>query len=72
MDGHVINKVGTLQLAIAAHELGVPFFAMVQSPDVDAPSASDVEIEVRDGDEVLTCMGVRTASHRAKGFYPAF
>jgi methylthioribose-1-phosphate isomerase len=72
MDGHVINKVGTLQLAIAAHELGVPFFAMVQSPDVDAPSASDVEIEVRNGDEVLTCMGVRTASHRAKGFYPAF
>jgi methylthioribose-1-phosphate isomerase len=72
MDGHVINKVGTLQLAIAAREFGVPFFAMVQKPDVEAPTVSDVEIEVRDGDEVLTCMGVRTASHRAKGYYPAF
>jgi methylthioribose-1-phosphate isomerase len=72
MDGHVVNKVGTLQLAIAAREFGVPFFAMVQSPDIEAPSASDVEIELRNGDEVLSCMGVRTASHRAKGFYPAF
>jgi methylthioribose-1-phosphate isomerase len=72
MDGHVVNKVRTLQLAIAAREFGVPFFAMVQSPDIEAPSASDVEIELRNGDEVLSCMGVRTASHRAKGFYPAF
>ena len=72
MDGHVVNKVGTLQLAIAAREFGVPFYAMVQSPDVEAPSAADVEIELRNGDEVLSCMGVRTASHRAKGFYPAF
>jgi methylthioribose-1-phosphate isomerase len=72
MDGHVVNKIGTLQLAIAAREFGVPFYAMVQTPDIDAPTASDVEIELRNGDEVLSCMGVRTASHRAKGFYPAF
>ena len=72
MDGHVVNKVGTLQLAIAAHEFGIPFFALCQQPDLDAPSAADVEIEERDGDEVLNCMGVRTASLRAKGYYPAF
>ncbi|OLR92126.1 s-methyl-5-thioribose-1-phosphate isomerase [Actinokineospora bangkokensis] len=72
MDGHVVNKVGTLGLAVAAHAFGVPFHAQVQAPDPAAPTAADVPIEHRDGDEVLHTLGVRTASHRVRGHYPAF
>jgi methylthioribose-1-phosphate isomerase len=72
MDGHVVNKIGTLQLAIAAHAFGVPFLALVRAPDRQAPTAADVELEDRDGEEVLHCLGRRTASERVTGVYPAF
>jgi methylthioribose-1-phosphate isomerase len=72
MDGHVVNKVGTLGLAVAAHAFDVPFLAMVQAPDRQAPTAADVPIEYRPGDEVLHTLGRRTATDRARGLYPAF
>jgi methylthioribose-1-phosphate isomerase len=72
MDGHVVNKIGTLQIAISAHAFDVPYVALVQAPDPQAPSADAVEMEDRDGDEVLHCLGRRTASHRVTGIYPAF
>ncbi|APU14777.1 MULTISPECIES: s-methyl-5-thioribose-1-phosphate isomerase [Actinoalloteichus] len=72
MDGHVVNKVGTLGLAVAAHAFDVPFYAQVQTPDAGARTAADVPIEYRDGDEVLHTLGRRTASLRVRGHYPAF
>lgn len=72
MDGHVINKVGTLQLAVAAHAFGVPFHALSHAPDQHAATAADVPIEYRDGAEVLSTLGHRTASTRVRGHYPAF
>lgn len=72
MDGHVVNKIGTLQIALAAHALDVPFIALVQAPDPLARSIADVQMEDRDGDEVLHCQGMRTASERVTGIYPAF
>jgi len=72
MDGHVVNKIGTLQLAISAHAFDVPYIALVQAPDSQAPSADAVELEERDGDEVLYCLGRRTASNLVTGIYPAF
>jgi methylthioribose-1-phosphate isomerase len=72
MDGSVVNKVGTLQIAIAAHAFGVPYACLVQAPDSQAPDAAAVELEDRDGDEVLHCLGRRTASTRVTGVYPAF
>jgi len=72
MDGHVVNKVGTLGLAVAAHAFDVPFLAMVQAPDRLAPTAADVPIEHRPGDDVLHTLGRRTATDRARGLYPAF
>ncbi|WP_016699174.1 s-methyl-5-thioribose-1-phosphate isomerase [Actinoalloteichus spitiensis] len=71
-DGHVVNKVGTLQLATAAHAYSVPFLAQVQAPDLTAPTGADVPIEHRDGSEVLYTLGHRTASTRVRGHYPAF
>jgi methylthioribose-1-phosphate isomerase len=72
MDGSVVNKVGTLQIAVAAHVFDVPYPALVQAPDRHAPDAAAVELEDRDGDEVLHCLGRRTASERVTGVYPAF
>ncbi|MFI6097932.1 s-methyl-5-thioribose-1-phosphate isomerase [Lentzea sp. NPDC051213] len=72
MDGHVVNKVGTLGLAVAAHAFGVPFHAQVQAPDLLAPTTDQVEIEYRDGAEVLQVLGRPSATPRAKGLYPAF
>jgi methylthioribose-1-phosphate isomerase len=72
MDGHVVNKVGTLGLAVAAHAFGVPFHALVQAPDRQAPTAQDVPIEHRDGAEVLHVRGRPSATPRVKGLYPAF
>ncbi len=72
MDGHVVNKIGTLGLAVAASAFGVPFHALVQAPDQLARSATDVPIEYRHGDEVLHTLGQRTASTKVRGLYPAF
>ncbi|GAA3888464.1 s-methyl-5-thioribose-1-phosphate isomerase [Saccharothrix violaceirubra] len=72
MDGHVVNKVGTLGLAVAASAFDVPFLAMVQAPDRLAPTAADVPIEYRPGEEVLHTLGRRTATDRVRGHYPAF
>src|SRR5690606_15339211 len=70
--GHVINKVGTLQLAIAARHFGLPYIAMVGRPDFTARGPEDVEMEFRDPDECLHCLGHRTATTLATGWYPAF
>jgi methylthioribose-1-phosphate isomerase len=70
--GHVINKVGTLQLAIVARAFGIPYTAMVKEPDFTAMTPADVPMEMRDPDEVLHCLGHRTATPLAKGWYPAF
>lgn len=74
MDGHVVNKIGTLGLAVAAHTFGVPFLPMVQAPDRRAPTAADVPIEYRRGDEVLTVLGHRIVGTTPgiRGHYPAF
>lgn len=72
MSGHVINKVGTLNAAIAARHFKLPYFATVLAPDAKAPDPTAVTIEERDGEETLHCLGIRTASPLAKGWYPAF
>ena len=73
MDGHITNKVGTFQIAIAAHYHGIPFYVLgYDGPDPDTESADGIEIEWRDGEEVLHCAGQRTAVAGAKALYPAF
>jgi methylthioribose-1-phosphate isomerase len=72
LDCHVVNKVGTLQIALAAREFDIPYYALVHAPDRDSPSVANVPIEERDGEDVLWCNGVRTASYRVRGFYPSF
>ncbi|MEN8113505.1 MAG: S-methyl-5-thioribose-1-phosphate isomerase, partial [Actinomycetota bacterium] len=72
MSGHVVNKVGTFPIALMAHHFGVPYYAFGIGPDPEAETPDDVVIEDRDPEEALHCRGLRTATPRAGGHYPAF
>lgn len=71
LDGHVVNKIGTYQIALAAHENNIPFY-VTSTPSADNPTVDTITIEERDPEEVLHTMGVRTAMEGVKGYYPAF
>ena len=70
-DGHVVNKVGTFQIAIVAKYMGIPYF-VTGAPDKGHPTVESTHIEMRDPDFVLQAMGVRTAMEGVKGYYPSF
>ena len=71
LDGHVVNKIGTLQIAIAANYMGVPFYVS-GIPDESHPDRSAIRIEYRDPSFVLQAMGVPTTAPGVKGCYPSF
>lgn len=71
LDGHIVNKVGTFQIAIVAKHMGIPYFA-TGAPDRGHPTVDTVKIEMRDPAFVLQAMGVRTAMEGVKGYYPSF
>ena len=71
LDGFVVNKVGTLQIALAAHFFKVPYYVFGR-PSSANPSISAVQIEERDPEETVHFMGIRTATQGVRGFYPAF
>ena len=71
LDGHVVNKIGTLQIAIAAKYLGVPFYVS-GIPDESHPNREAVRIENRDPSFVLQAMGVPTTAPGVQGYYPSF
>jgi methylthioribose-1-phosphate isomerase len=72
MDGTVVNKVGTLANALAAHAYHVPYHAFSISPDTTKKSASDVQMEMRPASEVTRCMDMPTTMEGIKALYPAF
>ena len=71
LDGYVVNKVGTFQIAIVANYMGVPYF-VTGAPDPGHPTVDTVTIEMRDPEFVLQAMGTRTAAQGVKGYYPSF
>ncbi len=71
LDGHVVNKVGTFQIAIAANYMGIPYYVS-GAPDAGHNSRGDIVIEMRDPNFTLQAMGVPTTAPGVKGYYPAF
>jgi len=71
MDGHVVNKIGTFQIALAAHHFGIPYYVQGR-PQAEHPTMDTVTIEERDPEEVLHFRGIRTAKEGVQGYYPAF
>ncbi len=70
-DGHVVNKVGTFQLAILCKYFGIPYYT-TGAPDLGHPSIENVRIEMRDPQTALEAMGEHTVKEGVKGWYPAF
>jgi methylthioribose-1-phosphate isomerase len=69
IDGYVVNKIGTLQIAIVAKYYGIPYFV---TGIPDTVSIQDISIEQRDPDFVLEARGVRNTKPEVKGYYPSF
>ena len=70
-DGHVANKIGTLQLAILAKYFAIPYY-VTGIPDRDKRSVRDIVIEQRDPAPVLECGGVPSTVPGVRGIYPSF
>lgn len=54
-DGHLVNKVGTAQIALALADMGLRNVALCESIKVDVETrVEDVVLEVKEGEEVLS------------------
>ncbi|MDY0287267.1 MAG: S-methyl-5-thioribose-1-phosphate isomerase [Sphaerochaeta sp.] len=73
-NGDTANKIGTSGLAIMAKEFGIPFYVAAPTSTFDLQTAvgDDIEIEVRDGEEVTNGFGRRTGPEGIKVYNPAF
>lgn len=73
-NGDTANKVGTLGVALACREAGIPFVVAAPESTLDRATATGegIHVELRDGEEVVTLAGTRTAPPGSAGHNPAF
>lgn len=72
LDGHVVNKIGTYQIALACQANGVPFFPYCWEPDHMHPDRASIVIEERNPEEVKNIRGNSTTLDEIEAYYPAF
>jgi methylthioribose-1-phosphate isomerase len=72
-NGDTANKIGTYQIAVLAHEHGVPFYvaAPVSTFDLSISTGEEIPIEERSAEEVTHIRGVRIAPD-VNAAHPAF
>jgi methylthioribose-1-phosphate isomerase len=73
-NGDTANKVGSVGLALACADAGVPFLVAAPWSTVDlaTPEGAGIVIEEREGAEVVAWGGVPTAPAGSRAFNPAF
>jgi methylthioribose-1-phosphate isomerase len=73
-NGDFANKIGTYQLAVLAKYHGLPFYSAAPSSsfDLSIVSGTEIQVEERDEDEVLSCAGRRVAPEGTHAFNPSF
>jgi methylthioribose-1-phosphate isomerase len=73
-NGDVANKIGTYGLAVVAkhHAVKVMVAAPTSTIDMQVGQGADIPIEVRAGDELLSCGGRRVAAAGAEAWNPVF
>ena len=73
-NGDVANKIGSVGVALACADAGIPFLVVApeSSVDLDTAHGDDIHIEMRSGDEILSFNSTRTAPLDSEGFNPAF
>jgi len=73
-NGDTANKIGTYALALAARAHGVKLMVVAASSTVDMKTAhgQQIDIELRDGEELRSLAGVRTAAEGINIWNPVF
>jgi len=73
-NGDTANKIGTYQLAIAAKHHGVKVMVVAPTSTIDMATAdgAQIEIELRDPNELLSVAGQRTVVEGASAWNPVF
>ncbi|GGT93890.1 S-methyl-5-thioribose-1-phosphate isomerase [Actinomadura citrea] len=73
-NGDTANKIGSVGVALACREAGIPLVVAAPWSTVDLalPDGAGVPIEERDAGEILAWGGARTAPDRVGAFNPAF
>ncbi|MBP6626151.1 MAG: S-methyl-5-thioribose-1-phosphate isomerase, partial [Arenimonas sp.] len=73
-NGDTANKIGTYSHAIVARRHGVKVMVVAPSSTVDMATAhgDDIEIEMRDADELLSVAGTRTVAEGVEAWNPVF
>ncbi len=73
-NGDIVNKVGTLSLALAARHAGIPFVVVAPESTIDpaTQTGDDIEIEDRGPGEVVAFHGIPIAPAGASAINPAF
>ncbi|MCK5129068.1 MAG: S-methyl-5-thioribose-1-phosphate isomerase [Clostridiales bacterium] len=73
-NGDVANKIGTSGVAILAKEYGIPMYVLGPTSTIDLNTATgtDIDIELRDEQEIANGFGRRTAPIGVKAYNPAF
>jgi eIF-2B alpha/beta/delta-like uncharacterized protein len=73
-NGDFANKIGTYEKAVLAKELRIPFYvaAPVSTFDTSIRNGSEIVIEERSEDEVLTVAGRRISPRGTRALNPAF
>ena len=74
LNGDTANKIGTYLLALAAHDNGVPFHISTSKYNIEPKNKTgkDIEIEFRDGSEVLYINGKNISLEGMEALYPGF
>ena len=73
-NGDTANKVGTSNLAILAHHYGIPFYIVAPSStfDLNIKSGDQIDIELRDEEEITKYKNLLIAPKTSEAFNPSF
>ena len=73
-NGDTANKIGTSGVALLAKAYGIPMYVLgsTSTIDLDTPTGNEIEIELRDSDEIGNGFGRRTSPVGVKVYNPAF
>lgn len=74
LNGDSANKIGTYNLAVLCNYHNIPFYIVAPSTTIDRkiPTGADIEIEYRNGEEILSINGNQIADPKMNTFSPAF
>lgn len=71
LDGHVINKIGTFNIALAARYFQIPYYCL-GVPNKNHKDCSNIEIEERAPEDITYIDGQLYTLNNVSAYYPLF